>query len=162
MNEPNDIFTPAAQRGSDCPRLPLIGPLLDGELDPDARRELELHVAQCEACRLELAQLRALSGMLSGSAAQLPGLSQIGRERIVQAWRADVEHGLRRLAQVTSAVAAAILVASAMWVFTHQPAQAGTTDMFSLELVMRTDAPPEGEAQLAELILSDLSGGEVQ
>jgi anti-sigma factor RsiW len=42
----------------------MIGPWLDGELEPADARAVELHVTTCEACAREMADLRALSGAI--------------------------------------------------------------------------------------------------
>ncbi len=42
--------------------------LLDGELADNARRRLELHLAQCDECRKVLAGLRAMLAALNGLA----------------------------------------------------------------------------------------------
>jgi anti-sigma factor RsiW len=139
----------------------MLGAYHDGELDLAQRREVDTHMRDCQACREELSRLTRLSAMLRGAGDELPGLSQIGRERLVQTYRRDLEAGLRRLAQGISAVAACILVAGTVWVTTHQQALAlGGADTAPLDLVLLTAAnpPADGNAQLAEWILSDLSG----
>jgi anti-sigma factor RsiW len=42
----------------------MIGPWLDGELEPADARAVERHVTTCEACAREMADLRALSGAI--------------------------------------------------------------------------------------------------
>jgi anti-sigma factor RsiW len=138
----------------------MLGAYHDGELDMARRREVDTHMSECQACREELSRLARLSVMLRGAGDELPGLSQIGRERMVQTYRRDLETGLRRLAQATSAIAATILVAGTVWVMTHQQALAlGGPETAPLDLVVLTavNPPADGNAQLAEWILSDLS-----
>ena len=45
---------------------------VDGELDPDQRRQLEAHLAQCPACRTEMASFNALKTMTDGLALAEP------------------------------------------------------------------------------------------
>jgi hypothetical protein len=52
------------------PQAEWIGRFFDGELQGARRAQAEAHLAECEACRAELEQLRTLSGMLQDA----PGL----------------------------------------------------------------------------------------
>jgi anti-sigma factor RsiW len=65
---------------------PLIGPYLDGELDPAAVQSVESHLAGCDACRRHLAEMRALSGAIHD---ELPALAAPDalRARILNAVR---------------------------------------------------------------------------
>jgi anti-sigma factor RsiW len=65
---------------------PLIGPYLDGELDPAAVQSVESHIAGCEACTRDLAEMRALSGAIRD---ELPALAAPDalRARIMDAVR---------------------------------------------------------------------------
>jgi anti-sigma factor RsiW len=51
---------------------PLLGPYLDGELDPPAVQSVESHLAGCDACMRDLAAMRALSGAIHD---ELPALA---------------------------------------------------------------------------------------
>jgi anti-sigma factor RsiW len=64
----------------------LIGPYLDGELDPSTARSAESHIAGCEACAQLLAEMRALSGMIHD---EMPALAapEALRARILDAVR---------------------------------------------------------------------------
>jgi anti-sigma factor RsiW len=64
----------------------LIGPYLDGELDPSAVQSVESHIAGCEACARHLAEMRALSGAIHD---ELPALAAPDalRARIMDAVR---------------------------------------------------------------------------
>lgn len=44
----------------------LLSPYLDGELDPDARRQVEAHLAECAPCRAALHDLRAIVAAAPG------------------------------------------------------------------------------------------------
>ena len=65
---------------------PLIGRYLDGELDPAAMQSVESHIAGCEACTRDLAEMRALSGAIDD---ELPALAAPDalRARIMDAVR---------------------------------------------------------------------------
>jgi anti-sigma factor RsiW len=65
---------------------PLIGPYLDGELDPAGVISVESHLAGCDACTRHLAELRALSGAIHD---ELPALAAPDalRARILDAVR---------------------------------------------------------------------------
>jgi anti-sigma factor RsiW len=67
---------------------PLIGPYLDGELEPSVARSAELHIAGCEACARYLAEMRALSGAIHD---EMPALAapEALRARILDAVRAS-------------------------------------------------------------------------
>lgn len=66
--------------------LALIGPYLDGELDPSAVQSVESHLAGCEVCTRHLAEMRALSGAIHD---ELPALAAPDalRARIMDAVR---------------------------------------------------------------------------
>ena len=59
---------------------------LDGRTDPGRRREIEAHLAGCEACRERARQLRELWGILDQSPVLLPspGFDAAVRARIAQ------------------------------------------------------------------------------
>lgn len=65
---------------------PLLGPYLDGELDPTAVQSVESHIAGCDACTRHLAEMRALSGAIHD---ELPALAAPDalRARILDAVR---------------------------------------------------------------------------
>jgi anti-sigma factor RsiW len=65
---------------------PLIGPYLDGEIDPSAVASVEAHIAGCEACARYVAEMRALSGAIHD---ELPALAAPDalRARILDAVR---------------------------------------------------------------------------
>lgn len=73
------------------PDVGALSALVDGALPPAAAAALEAHVAGCEACRAELAGLRAVRSMLSA-------LPEAAAPRSFRLRRADVEAPARRSA----------------------------------------------------------------
>ena len=57
--------------------LPLLNAYLDGELHGNRLQELELHLSTCETCRIDLKELRLVSGWLQ--AAPSPQFMPAGR-----------------------------------------------------------------------------------
>jgi len=100
---------------------PALQDLLDGRLDPSARAEVEAHVAQCPACRRELAALRWVKevalGQLPGSPApvDLPGriaaaLDAADREVVTESKPRSTSWTRRAYLGAAFAAAAALLV----------------------------------------------------
>jgi anti-sigma factor RsiW len=84
----------------------------DGELSPIDRAEVARHLAWCEACILQLSQLKQMSGMLTAMSPD--GLSQIAWHRLHAKLDEVLERGLVRWAWEVSAIAAAILLISSV------------------------------------------------
>ncbi len=81
----------------------------DRELDPVGAREVEIHLASCEACRELLADLRGMSGWIAS--APLPEVETARLNAIARsAWHASSDRGVRRLAGWITAAAAAVMV----------------------------------------------------
>lgn len=82
----------------------LLSPYLDGELDADARRRVEAHVAGCDACRATLEEWRRADLALRS---KRPVRSDVEWERLAQRVETaiDVEEGKAR-ADAAAAVAA--------------------------------------------------------
>jgi len=134
----------------------------DGELSPPERSALEAHLAGCPQCRAELERLRALSNLIAGqSELRLPeGLVQRLHERIDAAGQVVVV----RLAERLMAVAAAVLVASALWLWQAGNSEAtARIEPWETALIARSlPASPEATEEdiLAGWIVADLSEGE--
>ena len=98
---------------SDCTMYePLLHLLLDGEISPAERADLEAHLAACPACRERLEQLEAVRGAFALLDAEVPaGL----RERAMAAVRLEVRRERRRrlgrLARGLGALAACCVLA---------------------------------------------------
>jgi hypothetical protein len=91
-----------------------LGVLVLGVIDPEERPALEAHLAGCERCAAELAELAVLPGLLHrldpvAAAAGLPVPPAGFSQRVVDAARARARR--RRLAVAALGTAAAVLVA---------------------------------------------------
>jgi anti-sigma-K factor RskA len=92
-----------------APHPDLAGYVL-GALDPDEAEAFERHLAGCDACRAEVAELRGLPELLDRAAPEVevpPGL----RERTFAAVERSAAGGRRRPLLRLAAVAAALVVA---------------------------------------------------
>jgi anti-sigma factor RsiW len=90
----------------------------DGELagDANATREVETHLATCQACAAQLAELRAMSALFASAAvAPQMKLSQIARHRLHRHVSDVMDGGLLRLGWAMSAVAASVLLVASVW-----------------------------------------------
>jgi anti-sigma factor RsiW len=87
-----------------------ISSYYDGELSPPAARDMEAHLAECEQCRRELADLRALSPRLAAAGMAEPS------DEMMERWKAGTgrqqDRSIRRMAGWMTAAAAALLFAS--------------------------------------------------
>lgn len=104
-----------------------LGAYHDGELSETEAAEVEAHVRQCPPCAQELKQLRRLSLVLGRI--ELPEPSQQLMARLHDAVESEGEDVLvlRFVRRVTS-VAAAVLIAGAVWlVAAQQSTTPGTT-----------------------------------
>ncbi len=97
----------------------LIGPYLDGELDPAAVQSVESHLAGCDACMRHVAEMRALSGAIHD---ELPALAAPDalRARVLDAIRTTMpaeEPGIRPRVrpQWLAAAALYVVVGGAAW-----------------------------------------------
>jgi anti-sigma factor RsiW len=132
----------------------------DGELDASLRASVEMHLAECEACRQQLNQLRAMSGLMA--AGQQPRFSQISRYRLHQKVDAAMEQGLLRLAWMMSGIAASVLLLGSVWLLkandnsaiAQEPAEAPPWVSVSLassrDPVVRDAASPAAQWYLAD------------
>src|SRR4051812_27437271 len=158
-----------------CEHAHLVSAYHDGELPVGQRGSVEKHVAECDECRAMLAELRAISAMVSASALRnMPaGLIEHLEENVDAANR---DRGVLRIAGWLTTAAAAVLVLSLMLlpkirggatgptVSMGDPASAGRTTLAwqTAALMPPTenhdDAAPEVE--LAQWMASDLSFGD--
>lgn len=81
----------------------------DAELSPAELREVETHLASCDACCALLDDLRGMSQWIAS--AQMPAVETVRLNAIAHsAWHASSDRGVRRLAGWITAVAAAVMV----------------------------------------------------
>jgi hypothetical protein len=101
----------------DCHEARLcLGVFVLGVIDPEERPALEAHLAVCENCAAELAELVVLPGLLhrldpAAAASGLPSPSSRFQERVVAAGRVVRARHRRRLAMALGTAAAVIAAA---------------------------------------------------
>jgi anti-sigma factor RsiW len=107
-----------------CDQTNKIARYHDGELSPADRATFDSHLADCESCRRDLAELRSLS-MLVRSAERAPAPDD-ARPRWRRLRRAE-ERAVRRTAGWLTATAAAIILGVLLtWPAGQNPAASGT------------------------------------
>src|SRR5438045_1944278 len=155
-----------------CEHAHLVSQYHDGELLGGQRAALEEHLAECDECREMLAELRAISQMVSASALRaMPDDFVAHLEENVDA--ANRDRGVLKIAGWLTSVAAAVLIASLLlWPMTRGVSGVGaggtaidnggrTTLAWQAAAIMppadnRDDAVPD-TVQLAQWMASDLS-----
>jgi anti-sigma factor RsiW len=94
-----------------CDRETQVHAYHDRQLGPVGRQDLEDHLAECAACAQLLAELRAVSRLVS--TATLPDVSAASADHYYAAWNVvRQQHGLLRISSWLTAAAAAVLVGS--------------------------------------------------
>lgn len=96
-----------------CERLRQSGAYHDGELSGQERRSFETHLAGCEQCRAECAQLAALSRLMA--AARIPDMSPETLARLRENAVSAPDRVVLRLAERLIGVAATLAVAAFGW-----------------------------------------------
>lgn len=145
---------------SDCEQARRLGAYHDGELAGAARASLEEHLRRCPSCAAELDRLRGLSHLLAGAAQ--PRISPETLVRLHRTADAQAMAGLWRMAEMATAVAASILLACGIWLWTARSAAGPASQMPIWETVaVARQALPvaESEERLARWIVQDLSRG---
>jgi len=134
----------------------------DGELPPAERDALTAHLAECDACRGEMAGLQALSRLVSGAGrAPLPqGLLERAHQRVDAAGEVVVV----RLAERLMAVAAAVLLACGIYLYQAGQTQAASPleDWAPTLISQRLPAsqPPGTVDPMVRWVVADLTEGE--
>jgi anti-sigma factor RsiW len=85
----------------------------DGELSPDASREIEQHLPDCAECSREMERIRELSALLVPARAK--DITPLEMARLHQAIDKVDDRSLVRFAVGISGIAASILIISAAW-----------------------------------------------
>jgi anti-sigma factor RsiW len=139
----------------------------DGELPEARRREVETHMSQCPACLSELAEIRELSRQIGES--PRAALSGSALQRLHAHVEMLGERSVLRFAGALSAVAASVLVAAMVGLFTASAARTSrptpmssvTPAWESAALTFQTDAsgaaPASATIETAEWIVLGLS-----
>lgn len=145
---------------NECERAQQRSAYHDDELAPAARAEFEGHLRQCPDCAAELAQLRALSGLL-GKVAE-PRISSQALHRLHRGADNASQAGIWRMAKAASAVAAAVLLVCSVWMWRLS---AGTGTLGEIpqweRSALRQDEPSAAETgreELAQWIMEGLTG----
>ncbi len=136
----------------------------DGELGSAERLALEAHLAQCDACRRELAGLQALSRLVAQAGrAPLPaGLVERAHRRLEGAGEVVVV----RLAERLMAAAAAVLVVCVLYLYQASRTEAAPPLEDWAPTVISQRVPANQELgtvdPLVRWVVADLSEGEQQ
>ena len=149
---------------NDCTKyLRRISAFHDGELPPEAERELREHLAGCESCRLELERLAALSELIRSKTSEwsTPAFRWPADGRAVR------RNVIIRFAVKWSAAAAAILVVCLVRLVLLNGAETEPLQAWERVAVLGRSAimPPiaqadRGELETAMLLVGDTLNGE--
>jgi len=164
---------------ADCEMNSMLSAYYDGELSPQERQRVQMHLHYCTDCAAELDQMRVLSAALSAMAIPEPSVDFVGK---LQEQGDKVEQTvLLRFTRRMAAVAAAVLmlamarfnVVSFMNQGREQPAQQRQTTGLSPWEWAAIDPQPGAPAaantaiasidldtQFDEFMAHDLTGGE--
>ena len=106
-----------------CERMRQVGAYRDGELAPADAATFADHLGLCESCKAELAQLAALSSVLT--TAHVPGMPEGLAERLHENVVVVRERSVLKLAESLIAAAAILIVACGGWVWSGSSASEG-------------------------------------
>ncbi|HWE02283.1 MAG TPA: zf-HC2 domain-containing protein [Tepidisphaeraceae bacterium] len=99
-----------------CEFQPRLSAFHDGELDPDAERVVQRHLAACESCRLELQDIRELSALAARIG--IDGMSPRALRRLHQAIDGQArQYSIFRIAGALTGLAASAMVVGAAWLW---------------------------------------------
>jgi anti-sigma factor RsiW len=141
----------------ECRYCEKLGAYRDGQLDATAWSMLEQHLGRCPFCAAELDRLGRLSALLKGAGAvEMPAEAM---RRFHATAEAAGSFSLHRLAEALTAVAAAILVACALWMWSPSTAGGPTgAPVWEASVLQRPSETPAGqEDQFAVWVVQDLS-----
>ena len=101
------------QHMSECQYNAMLSAYHDGELDADSTRLVSEHLTNCPACANELREIEEISRLFADEA--VPRLSMIELARLHQNLDRGEESDLLRTAGLLTALAASVLIVSAVW-----------------------------------------------
>ena len=134
-----------------CEKSSQVQAFYDGELPVLMRDDIDSHIRQCPDCAALLKDLQAMSAMLQG--ASLAPMPAATLKRVQQAWWANQDRGVLRLAEWMTAAAAAVLVGAMMlWpTMRDDNRSAPATPTWQVAAVMPPTQSREDVADVVEL-----------
>jgi len=143
---------------TDCGQADRLSAYYDGEIPEPERAALEAHIRGCPLCAGEMARLQRLSRLICSTGRM--EMSSQALERLHQSLDLQPKIAILHMAEVFAAVAALILVASVIWLYTlsaTREASAQVPEWEAAALAVRNPSA-SGQEQLAQWIVEDLSG----
>ena len=142
----------------ECKHAQQMSAYHDGEIPEPSRAALAEHVRGCPVCAAELSRLERLSGLIR--TAGRPQMSAQALKRLHRSVDLQPKVALLRVAEVFTAVAAAILLFSGVWLWRLSATSASAEQIPLWETV--AIAPQDlsaaaSQEQLAQWIVQDLS-----
>jgi anti-sigma factor RsiW len=113
-----------------CEFSQLLSAYHDGELDSQARENVQRHLSSCPACAAELAGLAEMSQIFAST--EQPRLSQFAGFRLRRHAESLVESQNLRLVRVVRAVAACVLAGASIWLWATNGAPAASDQPIGL------------------------------
>jgi anti-sigma factor RsiW len=146
---------------TECPNQLQIEAYYDGELSPEAAREIDAHLADCDSCRRELQHLRAMTQFV-----QSFNPAPITRDvmaRLHEQVDALTQRDTLRFAKQLSSLAACLLVAAGVWfATTSQTSEASPAPWERAAVTLQLDTNSQTSSatsdDTAQWMLTELSG----
>jgi anti-sigma factor RsiW len=144
-----------------CDRAAQVHAYHDGELASGEIASLESHLVDCADCRELLADLRAVSELIA--AAPMADMPADSMRQMKQAWWANQDRGVRRIASWLTAAAAVVMLATTLWSpATRSGTDSGSVAPSSWQTVALTppdtqDEPQDDSINAAQYIANDLA-----
>jgi anti-sigma factor RsiW len=150
---------------SECPNQLPIEAYHDGELSLERAREVELHLAQCAACREELRTLKSMSLFVQNFAPA--AMSRGAMDRLYAQVDSLTQVDTLRFAKQLSSLAACLLAAAGVWfATTSRTSEASPAPWeraaITLQLDTSTATAQVGETDTAQWMLASLNGSQTQ
>jgi len=143
---------------TDCGQADRLSAYYDGEVSEAERASLEEHIRGCPLCAVEIARLQRLSRLIR-STGQMEMSSQ-ALERLHQSLDLQPKIAILHMVEVFAAAAAAILVASVIWLYALSATREASAQIPEWEAAALAARNPSAsvQEQLAQWIVEDLSG----